>query len=489
MNHAPRVVIGLLALLSCCVSAVADLGSEIRTILSDKALARAQVGVEIIRLTEGRPAQVLFQHNASQPLLPASNMKLVTTSAALEHLGTDFRFRTVLLRRGSDLCIVGDGDPTFGDTDLLRAAGWGVDTVYRNWANLLKQRGITSVRNVLVDDSVFDENFLHPNWPADQAHFRYVAQVGGMNLNINTVDFFLQTRGVGQVVDYRTDPPTAYINVNNSCVQGHENAVWLTRDPGTNNITLRGQTNARMEQKVTVTIHDPPMFAVTVLAETLQAQGVQVTGQVMRDRTIRASLLERPGTLGDTWIPIAIHETPMAVVLARSNKDSVNLYAESLTKRIGHTVTRESGSWENGLAATAKFLESIGIAPSEFTLSDGSGLSRGNAISANAMARVLAHRWASPARQAFLDSLAVAGFDGTMDSRFRDTNLRGRVRAKSGYIRGVSALSGYVEARDGHTYAFAILMNNVGDIATCKVLQERIVRAIDTHATATATAR
>ena len=121
--------------------------------------------------------------------------------------------------------------------------------------------------------------------------------------------------------------------------------------------------------------------------------------------------------------------------------------------------------------------------PRPAAVADGCGLSKKNGISANAIARVLAHDFSSRNRDIFIQSLSVAGQDGTLDNRFKDSDLRGRVMGKSGFINGVSALSGFVHAKDDRWYAFSILMNGVGDVATCKQLQERIVKAIDNHST------
>src|SRR5688572_5982473 len=220
----PRLVIALplaaLALLGSSF-ARADLAGDVRRAVQNKAVKAERLGIEIIRLgngANGGDAQTVFQHNARLPLGPASNLKLVTTAAALELLGPDFRFRTMLAVRGApggahDVAIVGDGDPTLGDAEMLQKLGWGVDTVFANWADVLKKRGVTRVRNVYVDDSVFDEVFLHPNWPPEQQHKRYVAQVGGVNLNANCVDFFLQTGAHGEYVTYATDPVTSYVSV------------------------------------------------------------------------------------------------------------------------------------------------------------------------------------------------------------------------------------------------------------------------------------
>jgi serine-type D-Ala-D-Ala carboxypeptidase/endopeptidase (penicillin-binding protein 4) len=169
-------------------------------------------------------------------------------------------------------------------------------------------------------------------------------------------------------------------------------------------------------------------------------------------------------------------------VLARANKDSMNLYAESLCKRLGFAATGESGSWQNGTAALGQFLRAAGVGESEFKLDDGCGLSKENVISPHALIRVMAYDYHSANRRAFLETLAVGGVDGTLEDRFRGTDLKGRVFGKSGYVSGVRSLSGYLKAKDGHYYAFSILMNKVPEDGMAKPLQDRIVKSIDDHA-------
>jgi serine-type D-Ala-D-Ala carboxypeptidase/endopeptidase (penicillin-binding protein 4) len=307
-------------------------------------------------------------------------------------------------------------------------------------------------------------------WPENQQHRRYAAQVGGLNLNVNCLDFTVEASRMGATVNYSTTPATGYASVRNTCVMGSNDAIWLSRNPGGNDIILRGETPNRTSV-VSVTIHDPPMYAGTVLAETLQRSGIAITGQVMRDEA------DRPRAEGQI---LAVHETPLAPVLARLNKDSQNLYGEALLKRLGHAWTGQPGSWDNGAAAVGAFLRRIGVPASQFHISDGSGLSRGNSISPDGMTRVLVHSFHQPSRQMYIDSLAIGGGDGTLANRFRG-GPAGRVFAKSGYISGVSGLSGYLQKEDGTWYAFAILFNNIppGSNSMMRSLQDRLVAAID----------
>jgi D-alanyl-D-alanine carboxypeptidase/D-alanyl-D-alanine-endopeptidase (penicillin-binding protein 4) len=468
-------VLAAFALLLCIPSARADLNSDVRSLLQDKSLQKADVGVAIARLSDKKEPEILFRHQSDIGLIPASNLKVLTTSAALEKLGPDFKFRTVLAQKGNDLVIIGDGDPTLGDSELLKRVGWDSTTVFRNWAELLKKNNITSAANLLVDDSVFDENFVPANWPVDQQHKSYVAQVGGLNLNANCLGFYLHVGEQGQIVTYHTDPETKYATIKNACIYSNRNAVWLSRTPNTNDIILRGETDANNNEPISVTVFDPPMFAGTVLAETLNKNGVKVSGTVKRDRTIRDAVVKNAP---DVKV-LAIHETPIATVLARANKESINLYAECLCKRLGHEVSQKPGSWENGTAAVKAFVMSCGVEENEVKLDDGCGLSKKNEISANSLMRVLAHDFAGPNRNTFVASLAVPGEESTLKNRFRD--FKGRVFAKSGFVNGVSCLSGYVNTRDNQWFAFSILMNGVyaGDV---KVIQEKIVKAIDRNA-------
>jgi D-alanyl-D-alanine carboxypeptidase/D-alanyl-D-alanine-endopeptidase (penicillin-binding protein 4) len=488
MKHLPPVLspslrlFGLAVLLLLPGVARADLSADVESLLGDKSLKRAVVGVEIVRLgAPGGQDAAVYQRGSQAPLIPASNCKLLTTSAALEKMGADFKFRTQLLAGEPDLAIVGAGDPTFGDGEFLRDLGWTVTTVYENWADQLQKRHITTIRDVIVDDSVFDENFAHSNWPADQLHKRYVAEVSGLNLNANVLEFAVQPTSPGHRVNYTTIPPTQYATVRNTCVTGNQNAIWLSREIGTNQIVLKGETPSRAQVPVAVTIHDPAMYAGTVFAEVLKRKGITVTGTVKRDRTIAAQQ-KQAGPTGK-WRTLAIHETPLTTVMARANKDSVNLYAESLCKRLGHEVSGgQPGSWDNGTAAVAAFLKSAGVDESQFQLDDGCGVSKKNTVSAEAFAKVLSHDFHSPNWEAFRATLAISGTDGTLSDRFRGTDLKGRVFAKSGYVNGVCALSGYVRTRDNQWFAFSFLINRVGAIADAKLVQEKIVRAIDSHA-------
>jgi D-alanyl-D-alanine carboxypeptidase/D-alanyl-D-alanine-endopeptidase (penicillin-binding protein 4) len=467
-----------LVLFWCVIPVRADLKDAVDTILADKSLVKVPVGVEIAELG-GKPeaTRTLYTRNNLMPLIPASNLKLITTSAALDRLGADFRFRTQLVFHDGNLILIGDGDPAFGDAELLKPLGWDVTTVYQNWARRVKELNLGPIKNVIVDDSIFDTDAVHPNWPADQRLDWYEAEVAGMNLNMNCLDVYIKPSAPGQLVTWTTNPPTHFVSIDNQCTTG-DGKPWLNHPEGSNEMTLRGKASEVNDVPIQITIHDGPMYAGTVLAETMKAAGVSCPADAKQDRTMR-SQMSRAIAAGDkSWQVIAVHETPIAQVLNRANKDSKNLYAECLCKRMGAQASGESGSWKNGSDASVAFLKKIGVPATQFLLDDGSGLSKENQLTASALARLLCHDYFSADSKLFIDSLPIAGVDGTLKTRFAGSPLRGRVMAKTGTVHGVSCLSGYLNARNGKTYVFSILINK-DTAGTAKQIEEKIVAAID----------
>jgi D-alanyl-D-alanine carboxypeptidase/D-alanyl-D-alanine-endopeptidase (penicillin-binding protein 4) len=472
------LVIMLMGVLAPAVATAADLLEQMNTILHDKNLAKVEMGVEVVQLgTSPENSRVIYRHDSDVPLTPASNLKLITTSAALDRLGSDFHFRTQLVFHDGELILIGDGDPTFGDAELLSRSGWNVTTVFSNWAKQVKQLNLGPIKDVLVDDSIFDQEFFHPDWPADQRLNQYEAEVAGMNLNLNCVDFYIRPTRGGSPVVYGINPPTKYIEIENQCLTGDGHPSML-RPVDTNKVSLRGKAMIANVVPDSVTIHDGPMYAATVLNECLAIEGVNPAQPPRRDRTLREGLIKATATGDKTWQVLGLHETPLSAVISRANKDSINLYGECLCKRLGAATSGQPGSWDNGTAAVGDFLNRIGVPAEQFHLDDGCGLSKKNAISAGAITQVLVHNYFSPNAKLFIDSLSVAGQDGTLSDRFVGSTLRGRVFAKTGTVNGVSCLSGYLNAQDGKHYAFSILMNK-SFAGLGKPTQEKIVAAVD----------
>ena len=275
-----RLTLIAITLLGTVASVRAGLTEDIRPLLQDKAFAKSEIGVEILSLGEKpEDAKVLFRHNSDIPLMPASNLKLVTTSAALEKLGPTFKFRTVLVRRpsaaGDDLIIIGDGDPTFGDGEAMKRIGWDITSAYQQWIDLLKKQNVTAIHDVCVDDSIFDQGFYHPDWDPKQYLEGYRPEVAGLNLNLNLLDFYVKATSSGQAVEYSVDPPTHFASIVNQCITGGDKGVWFSRDQDANNLTVHGEIDRSNVDPVSVPVHDPPLYAATVFADMCRAAGIK----------------------------------------------------------------------------------------------------------------------------------------------------------------------------------------------------------------------
>jgi D-alanyl-D-alanine carboxypeptidase/D-alanyl-D-alanine-endopeptidase (penicillin-binding protein 4) len=468
----------------CCADAGADLRSDV-----ELEITRAQLGTATVAISvrDAETSSVLVAVNDEAPLIPASNMKLLSSGAALHVLGPEFAFRTRLVRAGGRLVVAGDGDPGLGDPELLKEttvggrSGPDIDEFLDAWAGSIAAAGIEAVDELVVDDRIFDRQFVHPGWPPDQLNRRYCAEVAGANVHLNALYLYPRPTA-GERPDASVVRPRAdWVEVVNraTCRTGPQdaNTAWIARGPGSNLLTLHGNVRfAYRDDPVPVTFHDPPAFLAALLAERLGAAGVRVTAN-------RAARQGDPVAAGDAVGPIVT--TSITTALRRCNRDSQNLYAEALLKRMAAAVTNEPGSWATGAALVRHVVHQRLGGPAlamGLVVADGSGLSRDNRVTASALCAWLAS-FHTDARVGpiLVASLAQPG-EGTLENRFTATPLYGAtLRAKSGYIRAVSCLSGYVTAPDGRRRAFSILINGLdepGSVGRAKALQELVVSAI-----------
>ena len=368
------------------------------------------------------------------------------------------------------------------------------------WVSAVKAADIRGVKELLVDDRVFAREPVHPSWPVEQLNTRSFAQVSGLNFHTNVLHFFPRpgTQARPEVGDLR--PHASWIQIVNKATArtgpNDRQTVWLTRPADVNTFTVFGNVKYAAKEPVPVTINDVPEFFARLLAERLETAGVHVAAS----RVASADDGEAAGRLVG---PIV--QTPIATVVARCNTDSQNLYAESLLKRTGRAMTGQPGSWATGAGAVRHVVQQrVGdrlAAPLQ--VADGSGLSRDNRVTADMLtawldsfhrdATAMAGPNASPdeieqvrLRNAigrnFIESLAVGGETGTVRSRFNRLDALGVVaQCKTGYINGVSCLSGFVTAPDGRRRSFSVLCNELVQpdaVGKAKRLQESIVELV-----------
>lgn len=427
-----------------CRPVAADLAGRIAD-----AVGKAKPAEYAIHIVAPDSGRVVYSHNATTAMTPASNMKLVTTAAALRYLGPLFEYRTRIGLCDGALVVIGSGDPLLGDPvmDALygRENGWVFDEVVRGLQGL----GIESITDIIIDTTVFDDQRVHPNWLESDLNRWYACEVCGLNYRGNCIR--VTTTNQGGRIDVRVEPTTSFVEIANEiqAVSSGTGAVGAYRTRQPNRITLRGKCRDK-EGPFDVAIEQPGAFFGFVLAEHLVRAGIPVSGH----------LAERAFDPNCRLVPVAEYTTPLIDCLHRANKDSLGLAAEALLKTIAAYANpdRKNGSWEKGRELIGKYLTDLGIPRREFEIDDGSGLSRKNLLSARAIVAVLRDAYTGGNWELYRTSLAVGGADGTIGKYFKESAYRAGILGKTGYISGVRSFSG-ICLTDKGPYLFSIISN------------------------------
>lgn len=427
-----------------------DLQRPIDGILGASGLSKVLFSACVVRCDTG---ETVYKKNAHLALIPASNMKIVTSAAALEHLGQDFAFVTRVGFCGDALVVKGSGDPLLGDKETDARNGRRSQPVIREIVLRLKELGIASVSDIVLDTSIFDGERVHPSWPENQLHQKYACEVSGLNYNSNCVDISAANWNGKAVLGL--DPPTDYVQLTNALTVWRSRKSWFSvgRTDAPNVLVIQG--NCRTQAgPYSVAVENPALFFGRLLREALLREGIGVGGEV----------LEESVPEGSEFRKVIAFSTSIGDCLLRTNKDSLGLAAEAMFKQLAaqSDPDQKPGSWDGGKRVLAEYLRGLGVDAREFVIADGSGLSRDNRLSASALTRVLMHLAAGPDWEFYRNSLAVGGLDGTIEKHFWESKYRGRVQAKSGYIQAVRALSGVVRTDSGD-YIFSFLANRAGN--------------------------
>jgi D-alanyl-D-alanine carboxypeptidase/D-alanyl-D-alanine-endopeptidase (penicillin-binding protein 4) len=425
-------------------SAAGGLGGRINGIIGQSSQKKVQFSIKIV---EAKSGKTVYRHNAKEAMIPASNMKIITSAAALKYLGPNYEFRTRVGLCGDTLVVVGGADPLLGDqaTDEKygRQAGW----IFEDIAEALKQNGARKINDIVVDSSMFDDERVHASWPRDELNRYYACEVSGLNFNGNCVD--VTAKNTGGRVEVVIEPETDFVKVVNEVtpIQKGRSAVGAYRNEEINKIIVRGKCR-RQAGPFAVAIERPAVFFGYLLAEHLGRAGIDAKGQ----------LLEKSAPANCKMKVLKEYRTAMADCLARCNKDSFGLAAESLVKTMA-AEAGQAGSWATGRELIERYLLGLGIDRGQFNIDDGSGLSRENRLSANAITKVLRDVYKSRNRQLYKESLAIGGVDGTIARYFKDQKYKGKIVGKTGYIEKVKTFSGICTV-GGKDYIFSILANN-----------------------------
>ena len=438
--------------------------------LSNPFTTKGEWGLLIVDAATG---ETLYALNDDKYFVPASNMKLFSTALALSKLGVDYKFQTTLESRGtisedgtlsSDLFLVGRGDPNLSNRkfpfNLKEEFDGPPEKVLAELADKLVAKGVKQIKgDVVGDDSYFPRERYPDGWEIGDMVWEYGAAISAIVLDDNTATLTL-TPGIlaGDAVKAEIAPATPDFYVENDVVTSTaevKSDITLSREPGAQLVVIRGTLPANTApRKLILAIHEPALHAAAVLQKLLTDRGVKITGnpravhipEVPADATPRAVLAEH--------ISIPLGDSVKLV-----NKISQNLHTEVLLR----TAARQSGPWakpEDLMKFPTDFYAAAGIAPDDVIQTDGSGLSRHDLVTPRALVALLKYAQTQPWFQAYYASLPVAGIDGTLEDRMKNTIAVGRIHAKTGSVEHVRTRSGFAELPSGRTLIFSFLSNN-----------------------------
>jgi len=468
-----------------------NLGKRIDAILNAPDLDRGFWGIEVVSLDTGK---VLYAQNADKLFTPASNTKLFTTAAALALIGPTYTSRTTVETVGTldkhgrltgDLVLVGRGDPNLSGRELPYALRTQRNDhpirVLEQLADSLVEKGVKYVDgDIVADDSYFAFERYGEGWSQDDLVLADGAPVSALTINDNVVFVgILPADHAGERAFVNITPFADYYRIDNRIITtppGTGRKIFINREPGSNLVTLWG--DLPLDDSGTneaLAIEDPAEFAAALFHQLLENRGVIVYGRQRARHTELASLStltvtamaparggdEVPRNLPSQPLVLASYESkPLIEDVRVINKVSQNLHAEILLRLLGRE-KGTAGTVEGGLEVLRGFLNQAGVSSDQYVFYDGSGLSRQNLVTPQAVVQLLRYAAMQNWGASFRETFPVAGVDGSLADRFTGLDPQAHVYAKTGSLGGVKTLSGYATSARGEQLAFSILSNNL----------------------------
>jgi serine-type D-Ala-D-Ala carboxypeptidase/endopeptidase (penicillin-binding protein 4) len=425
-----------------------DLHADLSAIFNSPQFQRSYWSVLVRRVDSGDD---LYALNAAKLMMPASVMKIVTLAAAADVLGWDHRFETTIVTSApieegvlrGDLVVVGGGDPSISERS--DAPG-----TLKDLARRVREAGVTRIEGgVIGHDDLFDDNGFGNGWTLDNIPYGYSAAVSALEYNEGSVDLVIRAGAVaGDPVVIQVRPDGSDLQIDNRLVTVAETGtggLTLQRLPGSSRVVVQGQIPAKSAPFArTASVDNPTQFFAAAFRIALIAEGIEVIG----DAADIDEFLTKPDlTAARTLVR---HRSPALRELATAMmRVSQNQYAEMLLRSLG------------GAERVRDVLKGWSIEDGNYAIADGSGLSRYNYVTSDALVRILQRMHVDPQHTlAFGTTLPVTGREGTLSKRLAGTRAEGKVRAKTGTVDNVRAIAGYVETAGGETLVFSMIANN-----------------------------
>ncbi len=437
---------------------------EINEIYKDDFLKSSMLAVSIYDLTDNK---ILFQKNEKLLLTPASNMKILTTTTALEFLGTDYSFQTSVFHNGivmdsicyGDIYVKGGFDPDFTTDDL--------DSLVSKIVNY----GIKEIRgNIYGDVSNMDSLFWGSGWMWDDDPSSDFPYLTPLIINDACVQIEYEPGELNKEVNYKIIPETNYFDVLNTSITTENSSedFEITRDWQSrgNEILIKGSLSSNSKKDtVKINIVNPELYFLYLLKEKLEKQNVEFLGKLDTATAPQFAKL------------IYTRERKFKDVIVNLNKESDNLSAEMTLRAIALKNLGNPASAENGIKIIDSLINKTGLNADDYVLADGSGISRYNLITTELLVALLKYMFQNSTDnyEVLKNSFPLSGVDGTLSSRMKDTKAYKNVNAKTGTLSGVSSLSGYLKSANSHDITFSIMIQNfIGSSKKARNIQDRI---------------
>jgi serine-type D-Ala-D-Ala carboxypeptidase/endopeptidase (penicillin-binding protein 4) len=441
---------------------------SVTKILSNICLRKNNYGIKIYSLDRG---ETLYEIRSKKLFIPASNAKILTTATALKFLGSNYRFNTRIYTDGilenetlkGNLYIKGSGDPKLVTEQL-----WLMVNGLRN----LPIKRIEG--NIIADDTFFDNQKRIKTWIKNPGAQAYEAPLGALSFNFNTVKAYVSpAKKVGDRPIVIIEPKNEYIKLENNAQTlrpGKRRRLIVNRVGKENHdlITVSGGINiGQPRAQYFLNITNPIQYALNVFKSYIELSGITFGGKLKK------------GKVPDGALEIYMHEgEPLALALRGLNKFSNNFVAEQILKTIGGEHLGLPGSTKKGLRVFEEYMKELGYAPGQYSIYDGSGLSRQNRLSPKIIVDILRNvKDDLSVYPDFVTALGVMGVDGNVKNRMRKVTNSNKARVKTGTLNFVSAISGFFQSKEGESFAFSILMNDLKcSNGRAKKIQDQIIK-------------
>ncbi len=457
----------------------------------DQALAEAHAAKAFwgMIIVDAQTGETLYELNADRYFVPASNTKIFTTALALATFGPEYRFRTTIETPGTtgengilhgDLIFVGRGDPDLSNRkfpfqDKLQREG-AADKALAGMADGVAAKGVKQIEgDIIADDSFFPYDPYPAGWTVGDLFFGFGAPVSAISFNDNALSIEVQPgERAGIPAQVSIEPCDGVDSLAYDITTGEHSSklkLEVVRQPGSPSTLLRGSIPlSAPPTRLELAMSDPAACAARALKKLLEARGIRVTGQAR----VHHAPPQEPGVLlappsdppPNQALVIAEHfSVPLIEIVRLVAKISQNLHSEILLRAVAREKTG-IGSTEAGLKVEQDFLKSAGIPDGDVILGDGSGLTRDNLVTPRAMTALLRYISGQPWGAAYISTLPVAGIDGTLENRLKNTPAAGRIQAKTGSLEHVRSMSGFATTLGGTHLVFAMFENNSAQTGT-----------------------